>query len=297
MPLRDDHAGLEFSASADTGGELSSLRVRFQGRWVELLDRAGEPGPPEPGRWRGRAPWLFPAVGRSRAGGKLGVWRHGGLERPMPPHGFVMDRPWEALATEPGRVGYRFRGGAAERDAYPFDFELTAAYEFCPGGVLAALEVSASRGNGELMPFSVGNHLTLRLPFGSGTRPANCVLRSPARERWELSPEGFLTGWRTPLALEAGVRLGDDPSLLDAVLGGFAAEAAVEVADPASFAVRVEHRAAERAFFVLWGDPGRGFFCPEPWLGGPDSLNERAGIVELEPGGRFRWEWRLLVRR
>lgn len=297
MVLRDDEAGLELSASAETGGELSSVRVRFEDRWVELLDRAREPSPPAPGRWRGRAPWLFPAVGRSRVGGRLGFWLHGGRERPMPLHGFAMDRPWEALPPEPRRLAYRLTGGPADREAYPFAFELTSSYELRPGGLLAALEVSASPDNLEAMPFSVGNHLTLRLPFGSATRPEDCVLRSTARERWGLTREGFLTGRRDAVDLAGGVRLGSDPSLLDAVLGGFSGDAAVEVADPGSFAVRVAQQAGERTFFVLWGDLRRGFFCPEPWLGGPDSLNERTGIVELDPGGRFRWEWRLLVRR
>lgn len=300
MLLRDEEAGIELAVSADTGGELSSLRVRRGEDWVQLLDRAAAPGPPPPGRWRGRAPWLFPAVGRSRVDGREGFWRHRGTVRPMPIHGGLLERPWKPLVSK-GELACRFDAEPGTLEGYPFAFALTARYAPQGLGVRSRLEVRAAASNAEPMPFSVGNHLTLRLPFGSSSTAQACVVRSPARERWELTREGFLSGERSRFD-PAGATLGQDPRLLDSVLGSFPGEASVEVVDPASFGVRVAHRVARgevndpgRAFFVLWGDPRRRFFCPEPWLGGPDSLNERRGIVELEPSGVFEWEWRLEV--
>ena len=37
-------------------------------------------------------------------------------------------------------------------------------------------------------------------------------------------------------------------------------------------------------YFVMWGEAEGGFFCPEPWVGGPDSLNSGKGIVVLQAG-------------
>lgn len=47
---------------------------------------------------------------------------------------------------------------------------------------------------------------------------------------------------------------------------------------------------------MLWGDKSAGFICPEPWLGGPNSLNTKRGLVELAPGKSFRWGFAVTVR-
>ena len=46
----------------------------------------------------------------------------------------------------------------------------------------------------------------------------------------------------------------------------------------------------EACYFVLWGDPQEGYFCPEPWVGGPNAFNEHKGLVQLSAGERFVWE-------
>ena len=40
-------------------------------------------------------------------------------------------------------------------------------------------------------------------------------------------------------------------------------------------------------YFVLWGE--NDYFCPEPWLGAPNSLNNGKGLVTVEAGGSFQW--------
>ena len=50
-------------------------------------------------------------------------------------------------------------------------------------------------------------------------------------------------------------------------------------------------------YFVLWGDADGGFFCPEPWLGGPDSLNTGAGRVVLHAGEAFTWSYTIASTR
>lgn len=48
-------------------------------------------------------------------------------------------------------------------------------------------------------------------------------------------------------------------------------------------------------YFVLWGEPSSGFICPEPWFGGPNSLNTLEGVVELSAGQSFDWQFALKV--
>lgn len=257
---------LAITISPETGGELSS--VRFGG--AELLYKGGSGG------WRGGAPWLFPAVGRTKGGR-------------MPIHGFVMDRRWTE-DTEGGARVCRLWSDAATRASYPFDFILTARYGLRGSAVTAELEVEASRCNDGPMPFSVGNHLTLAIP-GAGA----CVVRTEAREVRELTPESFLSGTTRSAGLERGVSLKDDPRLADLVLGGFAEDCWVEI-QGAGRTLRVVQRAeSEERLFVLWADEARRFLCVEPWYGGPDSLNTGKGLLQLWPGSRYTWGWELRV--
>ena len=94
--LRDNAAGLEAAIAPSQGGELTSLRVRFRGAWVELLYRAREYGPDS--GFRGKASFLWPAVGGQYAVGTIprsscgdGDYPVGDRRYPMPCHGFAKD--------------------------------------------------------------------------------------------------------------------------------------------------------------------------------------------------------------
>src|SRR5207302_5481696 len=89
--------------------------------------------------------------------------------------------------------------------------------------------------------------------------------------------------------------------VLDTVLGGFKRDDAwVELRDPSSTTIRVSHREKsldgshhcgdDDVLFVFWGDAQQQYFCPEPWIGKPNSLNTGDGCIYLEPGQRFIWE-------
>ncbi|MCB1022290.1 MAG: hypothetical protein KDC27_20340, partial [Acidobacteria bacterium] len=98
--LRDEEAGLEMSIAPEKGGEMSSLRVRKGGEWVETLYLANDYAPRE--GWTGKAPLLWPATGRNFPKGfKPQTKPDGSIERgrytldgktyEMPGHGFVRD--------------------------------------------------------------------------------------------------------------------------------------------------------------------------------------------------------------
>lgn len=289
VELEEPAGRLAIGVCPETGGELRSLRVKRGRRWFELL-HAGSPS------WRGGAPWLFPAVGRSAAAGAVGHWRVGGRLLPMPIHGFVMDRGWELSQIGGPLIACRTTSDADTRKLYPFDFALTAEYSFDAGAFVARAVVEAASSNAKPMPFSLGNHLTLALPvFGEG-EPGQARLRTPAGSVLKLSKQGLLTGESEAAPYFVGARLADDPRLMNLVLGAYPpAKRWVEVLSPTGLGVRLSQsaEAADDGFrFVFWSD-GKSFFCPEPWLGEPDSLNTGRGVVSLPPGQRFTWEMRL----
>lgn len=237
----------------------------------------------------------------------MGSWRHGGRTLPMPLHGFVMDKAWEAFDAGPSELACRYRSAPGTLRFYPFRFELTARYRLLPRGCRATLEVAASPRNRAPMPFSPGNHLALALPLARGGDWGSCRVRTPARSVLELSPQSLLTGRRRRASYARGVALARDPALSNLVLGGYPKDGCwLEVSDPGSLRVRVGQRELvepggrprcdpRRFSFVLWSDETRTFLCPEPWYGAPNSLNEGKGLVSLAPGGRFAWRMEVTV--
>ncbi len=293
IQVSDEDAGLSFSVAPASGGELSSLRVRRANGWVELLHRANRFKPPRSG-WRGRAPWLFPAVGRSLLPGRPDSYALEGRVYPMPIHGFAKDRAWELVSADKRSIVCLTVSDAGTRKMYPYDFKLTVVYRLLPNGFSARAEVVASPSNLGLMPFSLGNHLTLAIPFGPGGDAGACLVRSPAPKQLVLCAQGLLTGESVPASCQSGRALRDDPRLCDMVLSDFPAhECWAELRDPSAFGVRVRQTVrgdADHARFVFYSDGGLSFFCLEPWYGNPNSLNDGRSLVRLAPGERFNWE-------
>jgi galactose mutarotase-like enzyme len=286
VDVEDTKTGIGFSVTPQNGGELSSLRAIHKGAPIELLHQGNA-------AWRGRAPWLFPAVGRSCLDGRMGFYRLNGKTYKMPIHGFVMDRAWDLVSARDAAVVCRTQSDASTRMQYPFDFVLTATYTLRRDGVLARVKVEASRRNKRPMPFSLGNHITFNLPTG------DCLVRSPARKRLLLSPEGLLTGESNPSSLRRAARVSAAPGLRDMVLSGYASgQAWTEVIDPSGLRVRITQSPAstKRSRFVFYSD-AKTFFCPEPWHGEPNSLNDGRALSHLAPGKAFAWELRISIAR
>jgi len=306
---------MEATIAPPFGGGLSSLRVRWAGEWVETLYRANEFQPTE--GWRGQAPLLWPAVGRNYTAEQLTAIREGEKPPrgaycyrestyPMPIHGFVMDLAWELMdhgADEKGAwATCALTSDDYTRDFYPFDFSLEATYILSQRRLTLCLVVAAAVENREAMFFSLGNHLTLRLPFTAAGRFEECVLRAPTRTKFDLTPESLLAGTRQELDLSVGMPLSRE-ELHNLVIGAFAPdEVWVELRDPHSFGFRIAQREVpagveaplksqpEHFYFVFYGSAEQGFFCPEPWYGGPNSLNTQQGVIWLPPGETFTWE-------
>ena len=233
--LLDRERGVEATITPGSGGELTSLRLKG----VELLHVP----PPGAGGWRGRAPVLFPAVGR-HAGG---VWARG----PMPLHGFAQDAAFSLVdlaADEDGgsRATVRLtasslaaNGGpaaAAAAAGYPFSFALTITYTLV-GGVLRAEHTVAHEINtttcggadaGEVatagpMPVAIGNHISFAYPWSGAGVWADGRLTGSVTHSLGLTAGSLLDGVATPvpeLSNGGGGLSLAAPLATNAVLGG-----------------------------------------------------------------------------
>ena len=303
--LRDEEGGVEAVVAPGHGGGIVSLRVRHDGQWIETLYRALDFSATD--GWDGRAPLLFPQVGRCYAPSTRPPspvpddtpcgWELDGLVLPMPGHGFARTSSWElveAASEHDARATCLLRSSADTRAVYPFDFSMQVTHRLAGGELSSVYELTAG-GNDRPMPFTIGNHISLRAPFTEAGDYGDVRVTTPCLCEHVLDEDNIISGEERCLDLGAGRALADG-RLSNMVLGGYADEEPwVVMEDPHSFGMRISQRqtparfAPEDVLFVFWGDRRLRYFCPEPWMGGPDALNTRKRVAELPPGEAFTW--------
>jgi galactose mutarotase-like enzyme len=312
--LEDARHGLRIAVLPEDGGEIVSWQVRLGTRWHEVLYRALDFTSTPPDGWDGRAPLLWPCAGRSFTPARLAAWRRtgrkprrnsyltGGREFAIPGHGFARRAPWalEEYGYGAGEAWLKLllRSDPATRALYPFDFTASVLYTLAGGAVKLRYEITAGD-NPRPMPFTLGNHISFNLPFTGRGKFEDCSIRSSADVILRQNPLCLLSGEREPVDLSRPQPL-SRVELCDTAFGGLRhGRAWFELRDPRAFTLRVTHAestpgrrlaADANLLFVTWGTPLHRYFCPEPWIGLPNGLNDPRGRVDLPPGRRFAWD-------
>jgi galactose mutarotase-like enzyme len=285
------------SVAPRDGGALSSLCVRGCG---ELLYRAEEFAAPPEGAWSGRAPLLWPAVGRNypEPGSEQLGYSLDGRRYPMPIHGFARLVPWKVVGLradkQVAQAVVSLEPQPAIQRFYPWHYRLEALHEIDDLGWSLTVTVKAP----ETIRFGLGNHLTLKLPAGDDFD--RVVFASNASRAHVVGPDGLLTEAVRSVDLRAGVPL-EQEWLLNTALGGWVAGGWAEVRYPEGPVVRITQTVnagegllrPEDRLFVLWGSREQAFFCPEPWIGRPNGLQTGRGAVALPPATPFIWSMRV----
>jgi galactose mutarotase-like enzyme len=295
--LRSPSGRVEASVAPGDGGGLSSLRLADYG---ELLYRANQFGPPADGQWSGRAPLLWPAVGRNYPDADSSdlAYRHEGQVYPMPIHGFARSMPWRLGTVGATRasatVTLRLANDQASALCYPWPFNLEASHEIDDLGWTYTITVRSS----ERLRFGIGCHLTLRML--QPERYDEAIVATNAAFSHPVSPKGLLDGPAERVNLRTGRRLAE-PWLANAALSGFGHNGWIELRHPDGPVVRLSQvvTAADTLvaepdrLFVLYGRRDLGYFCPEPWIGRPNGLAGDEGAIELPAAIPFTWQVRV----
>lgn len=286
------------------GADLAGLEVRHGGGWTELLYRGRDYRPG--GGWTGKAPILWPAVGRNfpypagggRDGDKLGWVLHGRVY-PIPIHGFARDQAWR-IVRRGSCDGSAFlvlvlNDDAQTRSMYPFGFTLTTEYRIWRDALYIRQTVQAARANQEPMPFSIGNHITFKIPLLPGHDPLETTISTPAMQQVILDGSGRPTGQIVAVSDALPRPLASLKPLTPVSLSGYpTGQEWVRLEDRSGFTITVSHSEDRRprgtpVLFNLWGDVSQGYFAPEPWVGKQNSLASGDGIIALAPGDTYRW--------
>jgi galactose mutarotase-like enzyme len=221
----------------------------------------------------------------------------------MPLHGFAQNTVWRLASSEASEeTGATVLLEATPTDApannqewFPFQWKLEM--ELRVTGSDLTIMFTVLNLDDKVMPFSIGTHPSFRLPFVPGTDISDSGLSWGSHTvDLALTPFSCLSGERKDHTEDGSLPAS---TFCDNVLGSKVAEglAYMDLVSPKEgIGVRVSQKkvgesAEEKSplYFVNWADAKQGFFCLEPWCGGPNSLND-GSAVELEPNKKFLWQ-------
>lgn len=277
------------SASIDPlGAELSHLR---DGGGRELMTDA------DPAFWSGRAPLLFPIVGRLNGD----AYRLDGRSYPLPQHGFARRRRFEPIEQGPSRAVLRLAADDETRAVYPFDFSLDAAYTLV--GATLSIEVTATNTGDRDMPASFGFHPAFAwpLPYGGAKQDHRIVFA--AEEAAPLNRiEGGLIGRADRPSPVDGRVLPLSDALFDADALVWEAPRSRALSYGTDGGPQLEIGFEGMPTLALWTKPGARFLCVEPWQGHADPAGfegeiwDKPGMLRLAPGEARRFALQVTLR-
>ena len=264
-------------------------------------------------------PLLFPFPSRVPRGEYVFEGRHHTMPRDF--HGFALDTPWRVSQTLAGDDSAHVTSilTSADRpetlEGYPFPYELQAPHTLTADGLRLDVQIT-NVGDGNL-PFGYGAHPYFRLPLGERGSFGECLIRVPARRRWDTRlttsvsddtvppwdhlcpPVGTLgvPDLHGPLPLLEKVYHGvyDDLELLDGLVE-------CSVADPPNGVEAVMRATPNHPVVVVYTHAGAKSVCFEPWTCPPNVFNLAAhniphhGLTILAPGGSWNGTMWLSLR-
>lgn len=235
--------------------------------------------------WTGRAPLLFPIVGRL-AGDQL---VHQGKSYPMLQHGFARRRTFTVVEAGPARAVFGLDADDETRKQYPFDFSLRVTYAL--EEAMLTISVAVTNPGSVALPASVGFHPAFRWPLPyAGTRAEHrLVFEKPEVAPIHRPVGGLLSSVTEPNPAVDTIMEPDDAMFeRDALIFldlrsrhvrfGVPNQPGLEVAFP------------DMPQLGIWSKPGAPFLCIEPWSGyaspedGPAEFVDKPGLTLIPPG-------------
>ena len=263
----------------ELGGTVSSLILRGpDSQPRECLHRCNWFWDPRTEQTRGGIPLLFPICGRLLKNNVPGVYHIGNNPFVLPIHGFAMRLPWEVVeSSKPDALRLRLIDSAVTRAMYPFQFKLEIFSTLTDAACSCHLTVTNT--GSEPMPYYAGFHPFFATPpVGAGKEQTTFAVH-PRSLHLCNETKTDVVGSAPPPAFPMSVandgmnglllEMGEDHESRICFPDGF------EIRQTASPIFRY------RQFYTL---PGESFFCDEPWMAPPGSMNRPGAARVLQPG-------------
>jgi len=262
---------------APMGAELVGLRDAKGG---DLLFNG------DPAYWTGRAPLLFPIVGRLPGD----VLVHQGVSYPMSQHGLARRRVFTLVSATDDTAIFELQADEETRLQYPFDFTLRVTYTLLEA-TLAITATVSNPGTGTL-PASFGFHpaFAFPLPYGGTKADHRLIFDKQETEPLHRPIGGLLSTATEPNpAVDGLIELNDDTLFVrDALIFQHVRSHHIRYGVPGEPGLEVDFEGMPQ--LGLWGKPGAPFVCIEPWYGyaSPEGsggeFTAKPGLAHIPPG-------------
>ena len=265
----------------ETGAELVSLKSPQGEEYMWSGDAE---------YWTGRAPILFPVIGRMKEGG----YTLDGQHYEMPKHGLVRKKPWVLIDHASDNLTFSTRADENTLKHYPFDFELQAHFQLT-GPNLAISYVVTNHGTTDML-FSFGSHPAFALPLAVGEGLDQWSVKFSEQETLDRQMlDGGLIG-ENPV--KKFIDKGSNVQLSDTIFNDnalifFGVRSQRLDLVHAQYGRRLSLHTGGAPDLGIWSMPSAPYVCLEPWFGYDDPVNasgdfrEKPGLVSVEAGSAF----------
>ncbi|KLI64836.1 aldose 1-epimerase family protein [Aurantiacibacter marinus] len=275
------------AVSTIRSGGLEAQIAHFGAELVSLKDGEGREFmyDGDPAVWTGRAPLLFPMVGRLNNG----QYRHAGHSYAMDTHGFARRSTFTLVSQTGSSVLFRLTSNAETRASYPFAFELDMQFEL--DGLTLKMRATVRNPGEETLPFSFGYHPAFAWPLpGGGEKLEHRIIFAedePADIR-RLDTNGVIVRSEASPVADKTFALHPDQFVEDAMIWDELASRELVYQSPGGPALEIAF--GNLPMLGIWQKPGANYICIEPWAGIADDagftgeFSEKRGIMSLLPG-------------
>lgn len=254
----------------------------------------------DPAYWTGRAPNLFPYVGRLTND----RYAYGGKEYEMTRHGFAKRAVFAPADQGRANLTLRMTDTPESRESYPFSFRFDVSYVL-EGDTLAVVYAVENRGH-ETMYFGIGGHPGFRVPLeeGKGFEDYRLTFAQPSQPcRVLLSENYMLSGRDAPYPLEDGTTLPLRHGLFDddaIILKNFERTMTLSAGEGTH---GLTLSCPQMRYLGIWHQPKTDapYVCLEPWASLPsrqdvvEDLTQQNDLISLEPGQRYENRWTITI--
>ena len=254
----------------------------------------------DPAYWTGRAPILFPYVGRLTND----RYTHGGKEYQMARHGFAKRAAFSVLAQGKDHITFHMEDTPESREIYPFAFRFDVSYVL-EGSTLVIVYATENM-DGKIMYFGLGGHPGFRVPLEEGRRfeDYRLTFAQPCQpSRVLLSDNYMLSGHEAPYPLENGVDLPlyhgmfDDDAI---ILKNFARGVTLSAGEGSR---GLTLSCPKMRYMGIWHQPKTDapYVCLEPWVSLPsrdgvvEDLSQQFDLISLASRQRYENRWTVTI--
>lgn len=254
----------------------------------------------DPAYWSGRAPILFPYVGRLTND----RYTYGGREYEMTRHGFAKRTAFSVVTAGKDHVTLHIEDTEESRRTYPFAFHFDVS--FVLEDKTLVIVFATENMDKKTMFFGLGGHPGFRVPLEAGKdfTDYRLTFAEPCRPNRVLLGDSYmLSGQEEPYPLENGVDLPLRHELFDhdaIILKNFARSLTLSAGEGSR---GITLTCPKMRYMGIWHQPRTDapYVCLEPWVSLPsregvvEDLSQQFDLISLAPRQRYENRWTVTI--